>query len=74
MNGICPTVPIQVGYWKMTPNSGTTNLVFSAYNFGRVEGYDECRYPNVIRPTAYLNSSVSICGGNGQEVSPYIAC
>ena len=58
--------------WLMSPHSGFPYIVFDVDSSGYV--YDHSSNGNAwwVRPVFYLNSSVSIIEGTGEENNPYI--
>ena len=56
--------------WTLTPYSRYSRYVFYVPYPGHVN-YNYASHPNVIRPSVYLTSNVSISGGDGTVNSPY---
>ena len=60
------------GYeWTMTPISSSSYVVFRVDSFATLFGAG-ASYGYVVRPTAYLKSSVYIVSGDGSEANPYV--
>ena len=59
-------------WWTLSPNSGTSNLVFGVNSNGRVGNYGRVNDTDfAVRPAITLSSEVQITGGTGTESDPY---
>ena len=58
--------------WTLAPRSSDYNIVFYVYPKGSVSGNGNVRADYVVRPVAYLKSSISLSSvGDGSSTSPY---
>ena len=59
--------------WTLSPraNSNHANYVFAVNSNGRVS-ISDVLYTGAVRPAVFLQSSITITGGNGSSTSPYL--
>ncbi len=61
------------GYeWTITPNSSSSNVVFSASNYGHLRANSNATFGYGGRPVLYLDASVYKIDGEGTLDKPYI--
>ena len=56
--------------WALTPRSSSWGSVFGVSNYGFLSNYST-NNNNMVRPSIYLKSNITISGGDGTSSNPY---